>query len=71
VKCYELQDAKGKLVCIISGDIRNVTGIDVWVNSENTEMQMARFFDRSVSSVIRYLGAVRDEAGHVLKDSKK
>jgi O-acetyl-ADP-ribose deacetylase (regulator of RNase III) len=55
----------GKQVGLITGDIRNVKGIDVWVNSENTNMQMARFFDAGVSGVIRYLGAERDEEGQV------
>jgi O-acetyl-ADP-ribose deacetylase (regulator of RNase III) len=46
-------------VSIVTGDLAHVRGIDVWVNSENTNMQMARFGDRSVSSMIRYLGATK------------
>jgi transcriptional regulator with XRE-family HTH domain len=41
----------------VSGDLRRVRCADVWVNSENTEMTMARFDEFSVSSIIRYEGA--------------
>lgn len=61
---YGFRDRQTK-ICVVAGDIQNVKGVDVWVNSENTNMQMARFYDWSVSSVIRYLGATRDVTGHV------
>lgn len=55
---------------LITGDLRFVTErIDVWVNSENTNMQMSRYFDRSGSAVIRYFGAERDVAGQVSRDT--
>ena len=52
----------GKLIGYRSGDIANMTvdsgnTIDYWVNSENTLMQMARIYERSFSSTVRYLGA--------------
>ena len=53
---------------IVCGDLRRVHCAEVWVNSENTDMQMARFNEFSVSSIIRYGGAVRDEAGQVIDD---
>lgn len=54
---------------LLSGDLRYVSEkIDLWVNSENTNMQMARFFDRAGSAVIRYQGAERDRAGQVTRD---
>ncbi|MER5650398.1 macro domain-containing protein [Streptosporangium sp. NPDC002524] len=52
----------------ITGDIRRVRCADIWVNSENTRMEMARFEEHSVSAVIRYHGARRDETGHVVDD---
>ena len=64
IRCHEFADS-GKLICLTTGDIQNVKGVDIWVNSENTNMQMARFYDWAVSSVIRYLGARRDITGHV------
>ena len=65
---YNIQNTPGKFVCIITGDIQKIKGINIWVNSENTNMQMARFFDLSVSSVIRYLGSEKSPAGVVTKD---
>lgn len=66
---YRFREIRGKSICLITGKMQDVKVADVWVNSENTNMQMARFFDRSISSVIRYLGAVKDEAGNVLEDT--
>jgi O-acetyl-ADP-ribose deacetylase (regulator of RNase III) len=54
---------------LLSGDLRYIgEKIDLWVNSENTNMQMARFFDKAGSAVIRYFGAERDVAGQVTRD---
>ena len=58
----------GKTLSLITGDLRSVRGIDVWVNSENTNMQMARYFDFAISSVIRFEGARKNRAGHVIDD---
>lgn len=66
---YQLRNVPDKQICLITGDIRNVRGIDIWVNSENTNMQMACHFDRSISSVIRYQGAKKDKAGQVAEDT--
>jgi tetratricopeptide (TPR) repeat protein len=57
-----------KKIGIITGDLRNVRGIDVWVNSENTNMQMARYYDFSISSLIRFEGAKKSRIGHVAED---
>lgn len=58
----------GKQIGIITGELRGIKDVDVWVNSENTNMQMARFYERSVSGTIRYYGAKRNQAGHVIDD---
>jgi O-acetyl-ADP-ribose deacetylase (regulator of RNase III) len=65
---YDLVNAPGKQVGIITGDIQNIKEVDIWVNSENTNMQMARHFERSISATIRYLGAKKDRAGRVTED---
>jgi ADP-ribose pyrophosphatase len=65
---FQISKSKKKKIAIITGDIQNVHDIDVWVNSENTNMQMARFYDGSISGVIRYMGAKKDEAGGVEED---
>lgn len=65
---YRLKNAPDKQLAILTGDLRNVRGIDVWVNAENTNMQMARFYDRSMSGIVRYYGARRNQAGLVVED---
>ena len=53
---------------VIPGSIRRVRCADIWVNSENTDMEMARFTEFSISGIIRYWGARRDEMGRVTAD---
>lgn len=53
----------------ITGDILNIKCVDVWVNPENTKMQMARYHDGSVSSNIRYFGARHLRNGFVKADT--
>ncbi len=67
--CYELVAAPGKQVCIVGGDLRDIRICDVWVNSENTNMQMSRYYDRSCSGLIRYLGASKSIAGGIVEDT--
>ena len=54
---YALRDRPTATIGYRTGDIGNVADIDFWVNSENVMMQMARFYEQSISSTIRYLGA--------------
>ncbi|MBE0670158.1 MAG: macro domain-containing protein [Anaerolineales bacterium] len=65
---YQILNNPNKQVGIVTGDLQEITEVDVWVNPENTDMQMARHFDRSISATIRYMGAIRDEMGHVTDD---
>ena len=62
------KNARGKKIAIVTGNIRGVKCADIWVNSENTNMQMSRFYERSISGTIRYLGARKDIAGDVVED---
>jgi len=48
----------GPKIVIWEYQIQKAVDFDVWVNSENTFMEMARFWDRSVSAQIRKRGAV-------------
>lgn len=57
---FRHREYPNKKITVLTGDIQERRGIDVWVNSENTNMQMARFYDRGVSALIRYLGAKKD-----------
>ncbi|MFI7545283.1 macro domain-containing protein [Actinoplanes sp. NPDC049599] len=55
-------------LAVVTGDIRQVRCADVWVNSENTEMEMARVHEFSVSAIIRYEGARHDPRGRIAED---
>ncbi|KDN21774.1 TIR domain-containing protein [Amycolatopsis rifamycinica] len=57
-----------RTISVIPGTIRRVRDADVWVNSENTDLQMARHNDFSVSAIIRYWGALRDPSGRLVVD---
>ncbi|MFJ1542256.1 macro domain-containing protein [Micromonospora chalcea] len=63
-------DADGRRlrIGVITSDIRQVRCADIWVNSENTDMVMARVQECSVSAIIRYEGAERDASGRVVVD---
>lgn len=54
---WRFRDDPSKIVGIKTGNILATKGIDVWVNSENTDMMMDRFFGRSLSATIRAHGA--------------
>ena len=66
---HRLRDQPGKAIEIRTGDLRKWPGVDVWVNSENTNMQMARFYDRNLSAVIRYSGARKNENEEIVEDT--
>jgi O-acetyl-ADP-ribose deacetylase (regulator of RNase III) len=66
---YQLADRDEPVgVGIVTGDLRRMQGADVWVNSENTTMAMARIEEHSVSAIIRFEGALRDETGRIVDD---
>jgi O-acetyl-ADP-ribose deacetylase (regulator of RNase III) len=65
---FSVKGIPDTVIGLITGDIQNVTGVDIWVNSENTNMQMARFYDGSISGVIRFLGAKKNDVNEVVMD---
>ncbi|MEJ3749552.1 macro domain-containing protein [Actinomycetes bacterium KLBMP 9797] len=65
---YGLRDAGSHRVGIITGDVRRVACVDVWVNSENTNMSMADPYDNSISGIIRYEASRKSPLGHVIED---
>jgi O-acetyl-ADP-ribose deacetylase (regulator of RNase III) len=67
-KLYKIAVAPDKEIGYITGNIKYINNVDVWVNSENTNMQMARHYERSISATIRYEGAIRDDNGYVIDD---
>lgn len=66
---YEFLYGRKRILGLVTGDIQQVSGVDLWVNSENTNLQMARFYDPSISGLIRYLGARKDREGNVIEDT--
>jgi O-acetyl-ADP-ribose deacetylase (regulator of RNase III) len=65
---WKLKSNTKKQIGLSAGDIREVKTVDIWVNSENTNMQLARYYDPSISGIIRYLGAKKDAFGEVTED---
>jgi nudix-type nucleoside diphosphatase (YffH/AdpP family) len=57
-----------QILGIKTGAIQATTDVEVWVNSENTDMMMDRFFGRSVSAAIRSLGARKHEDGRSIAE---
>src|SRR5262249_31360255 len=77
VEEYPIPRAPGKWIGIVKGNLRNVNltnvlrlrPIDIWVCPENLSMEMARPHDPSISGLIRYLGAKKDETSSVVEDT--
>ncbi len=68
-KRYVLKRQPEFSIVIRTGDMRRIDDVDGWVNSENTDMEMDRFVGKSVSSLIRYEGAVKDAKERVIDDT--
>jgi O-acetyl-ADP-ribose deacetylase (regulator of RNase III) len=70
IQLYQVADQPDAAtrVGVIAGSIRQVDDVDIWVNSENTDMQMSRHCEFSLSGIIRYWGARKDAAGRVTED---
>ncbi len=66
---YMLRERPGLSVGLKTGALDVVRGVDIWVNSENTDMLMDRAIGRSISARIRLLGASKDEQGNVIEDT--
>jgi O-acetyl-ADP-ribose deacetylase (regulator of RNase III) len=72
VRVWEYPLARDTQSCIglVSGDRENLAIGDIWASSENTDMQMDRFYGTSTSATIRYLGAKKHPiTGRVIEDT--
>jgi O-acetyl-ADP-ribose deacetylase (regulator of RNase III) len=65
---FALKDNRKRHVGLIGGNLADVRGVSVWVNSENTDMQMSRYYEPTVSGTIRYHGAKKGADGRVKDD---
>ncbi|MFJ8888954.1 hypothetical protein ACIRJR_36985 [Streptomyces sp. NPDC102402] len=54
---------------MVTGNLANVLGTDVWINPENTRMEMSRVDEPTISATIRYHGARRDHTGQISHDT--
>jgi O-acetyl-ADP-ribose deacetylase (regulator of RNase III) len=66
---FPLNGRPGAELALVTGDREDLSGADVWVSSENTDMQMDAYYGKSTSATIRYLGAEKDAVGRVVKDT--
>jgi O-acetyl-ADP-ribose deacetylase (regulator of RNase III) len=66
---FPLVRAAGKRVGFVTGDREDITLGDVWVSSENSNMQMDHYYGKSTSATLRYLGARKDEKGKIVEDT--
>jgi O-acetyl-ADP-ribose deacetylase (regulator of RNase III) len=65
---FALRHDPSRHVGLIGGRLADVRGVSVWVNSENADMQMSRYYEPTISGTIRYQGAKRSPDGRVLDD---
>ena len=66
---YKIKKDSLKIIGIRTGNIDKVKDVDIWVNSENTNMQMDSYYSGSISGMIRYLGAKKDITKNILEDT--
>ncbi|WP_433729249.1 macro domain-containing protein [Actinoplanes sp. CA-051413] len=53
----------------VAGSIRRIRFADAWVSSENTDMEMSRAAEFTISGIVRYWGARRDGGGRIVDDT--
>ncbi len=66
---YPLARRPEKAIGIATGNIAELTGVDVLVNSENTRLRMDRIEGRSVSATLNAFGADWDESGELIRET--
>ncbi len=66
---FPLVKDASKQIAFVTGDREDILVGDVWVVSENTNMQMDSFYGKSTSATVRYLGAKKDETGGIVEDT--
>jgi ADP-ribose pyrophosphatase len=65
-RTFAVKLGENQILGIKTGNIAAIKDVEVWVNSENTDMMMDRFFGRSVSASIRSLGAKKHAGGSAI-----
>lgn len=70
---YALPGDPGREICLLTGDITDIEnesfGTNVVVSPENTDLQLACYYDaNSISAALRYLDAERSADGRIARD---
>jgi nudix-type nucleoside diphosphatase (YffH/AdpP family) len=58
---FRIDDHPENVVGYKTGAIEDIRDVDIWVNSENSDMMMDRFIGKTISAKIRYLGANKED----------
>ena len=68
---YTLSADDPRTITIVTGSVVHIgdVGADVIVSSENTDLQLAQFYDTSISGTLRFLDAQRSKSGQIEVDS--
>jgi ADP-ribose pyrophosphatase len=67
---FSVEGNDDRIIGIKTGNILAIRDVEVWVNSENTDMMMDRFFGHSISAAIRSHGAQKHENGiSIIRDT--
>ena len=66
---YPLARAHKKYIGIATGNIAEIAGVDVLVNTENTHLEMDSIHGESVSGTINKFGAKRNEKGEIIENT--
>ena len=66
---YAIKDNPRLTVGYKTGDIENIKGVSLWVNSENQDMLMDQFIGKTISANIRRLGANRSTDDTMIEDT--
>ncbi len=65
---YRHKAKNGRILGIKTGPILSIDGVEVWVNSENTDMMMDRIIGKTISANIRYGGGRKSSQGDLDED---
>lgn len=70
-KTFSLGSNSDQRIVLVTGDITSLRELEpsVVVSLEGTNLQLARFYNNSISGTLRYLDAEKNDAGQVIRDS--
>ena len=70
IDTFALSNFPDRKIGFVTGDYEQINVADVWVTSENTDMQMDSYYGKSTSATVRFLGARKHKiTGRVVEDT--